>query len=438
MPFTVLHPKFNRYSLDVKENYVNGLLPQQLEALKSLEEWFQQPDPLKPAVVSMPTGSGKTGILCCLPFTLGGIGLQPSRDNNNFPTGVPRYCFNKPVLVIAPGVQIADQLEEQIHRDPFLVRRQIIPDECKRDVLPKVHRINPASDLQNVRFLGEQDVVLANAQKFRGAWENGLPNDMFRLVIVDEAHHYPAPTWSRIVDKFKPPAMVVFVTATPYRMDGQFVVDEGAFAYHLSLQSAVERRIIRRTELDLLRFQPNRENEVSEDEIYRQVLERVNQTQQNKNRAHPLPNNIPHMAMAITRNTMEAAKVENLWNETWGEGSALSYYSGQPGIPLSENEKKQRMKRIRSNQVKLVVVVAMLLEGFDHPPVSIAAILTNIESAPKFAQFIGRAQRISRSQTTLEDQAIHADIVSHEYYDRQEENYRRFINEELIGINDEQ
>ncbi|XP_067023777.1 uncharacterized protein [Acropora muricata] len=433
MSFPVLLPKFNRYSLNVKQNYKYGLLPQQLEALHCLEEWFQQPNPRNPAVVSMPTGSGKTGILCCLPFTLGGIGLQPSLDNNNFPTGVPRYPFDRPVLVIAPGVQIADQLQQQIHLDPFLVCRKIIPDEFKRDVLPKVYRINEASDLQKARFLGEQDVVLANAQKFRGEWEIGLPNDVFRLVIVDEAHHYPAPTWRRIVEKFQQHALVVFVTATPYRMDRKFVVPDRAFAYYLSLERAVERRIIRPTELDLLRFQPNRENEVSEDEIYRQVLERVNQKQQNKNRAHPLPNNIPHMAMAITKTTKEAARVENLWNEAWGEGSALSYYS-----ELSDNEKKQRMGRIRNNQVKLVVVVAMLLEGFDHPPVSIAAILTNIESAPKFAQFIGRAQRISRSQATLEDQAIHADIVSHEYYDRQEENYRRFISEELIGINDEQ
>lgn len=286
MAFPVVLPKFNRYSLHVKQKYENGLLQQQREALERLEKWFQQPNPRNPAVVSMPTGSGKTGILCCLPFTLGAIGLESSRDMISFPTGVPRYPFDRPVLVIAPGLQIADQLQQQIHGDPFLVRRHIIPDQSKRDVLPKFHRVNAASDLQNARFLGEQDVVLANAQKFRGDWENNLRDDMFRLVIVDEAHHYPAPTWRRIVQKFQQHALVVFVTATPYRMDGLFVVDNGSFAYHLPLQRAVERRIIRQTELDLLRFQPNRENEVSEDEIYRQVLERVNQKQQNKNEAH--------------------------------------------------------------------------------------------------------------------------------------------------------
>ena len=432
MGFPVVLPIFNRYSLHVKHNYAKGLLPQQREALKSLEEWFQKDNPSNPAVVSMPTGSGKTGILCCLPFTLGGIGLELSRDDNNFPTRVPRYRFDKPVLVLAPGIQIADQLQQQIHLDPFLVRRQIIPKDSARNALPKVFRIDETRQLQNKEFLSAQDVVLANAQKFRGQWENDLPDDMFKLVIVDEAHHYPAPTWRRIIEKFKQHAQVVFVTATPYRMDEKFVVS-GEFAYHLRLEEAVRRGFIRQTEPDFLKFQPNREKEPSEDDIYRQVLKGVNEKQQIKNGAHPFPNGIPHMAMAITKDTDEAKKVVNLWNDTWGESSALSYYSA-----LSKEEKRKRMERIRSNQVKLVVVVGMLLEGFDHPPVSIAAILTNIASAPKFVQFIGRAQRIYRSQDGPEDNAICADIVSHEYYDRQKVHYQHFIKEHFIEIQDEQ
>ena len=36
----------------------------------------------------------------------------------------------------------------------------------------------------------------------------------------------------------------------------------------------------------------------------------------------------------------------------------------------------------------------MLLEGYDYPPVSTAAICTNIHRPIKLAQFIGRAQRV--------------------------------------------
>ncbi|XP_068756901.1 putative DNA repair helicase RadD [Montipora capricornis] len=431
MAFPTVLPKFNLYSLYVKQNYGNGLLAQQRDALQKLEEWFQTDNP-RIAVVSMPTGSGKTGILCCLPFTVGGIGLEPSRDANNYPTGVPRYRFDRPVLVLAPGIQIANQLQQQIHLNPFLVRRGIIGDQYRKEVLPKVHRVNETRDLQNARFLSEQDIVLANAQKFRGEWEDALPNNMFQLVIVDEAHHYPAETWSRIIQKFRWNALVVFLTATPYRMDGRFMV-EGPFAYHLPLQEAVEGRIIRRTEPDFLQIKPNHdENGDFEAGIYQLVLGRVNEKQEIKNRDHRLPDNIPHMAMAITKNIFEADRVVDLWNENWGKDSALSYHSKLPQAVRDE-----RMQRIRRNQVKLVVVVAMLQEGFDHPPISIAAILTSIVSVPKFVQFIGRAQRIYRSQAVAEADAICADIVSHVYYG-QEGHYENFIGEKLIEIDDQQ
>ena len=54
------------------------------------------------------------------------------------------------------------------------------------------------------------------------------------------------------------------------------------------------------------------------------------------------------------------------------------------------------MRRLKNNELSLVIVVAMLLEGFDHPPISIAAITYKIVSPVRFVQFIGRAQRIYR------------------------------------------
>lgn len=424
MAFPEILPKFNLYSHHVKLNYGTGLLEHQREALQKLEEWFHMDNP-DIAVVSMPTGSGKTGILCCLPFTLGGIGLQLP-DRNNFPIGVPRYRFDKPVLVLAPGNEIASQLQQQIHLDPFLVHRGIIHDQ--RAALPNALMIEKTRDMQTEPLLRSQDIVLANAQKFRGEWEDALPNDMFELVIVDEAHHYPAQTWYRIIAKFRQHAKVVFLTATPYRMDGKFMV-KGPFAYHLPLQQAVQSRIIRRTEPDFLERQPNDENENDEDGIYQLVLARINEKQLIKNRDHPFPNNVPHMAMAITRDTTEAERVVDLWNQNCGEDTAFSYHSKLP-----QAVKEERMQRIRSNQVKLVVVVSMLQEGFDHPPISIAAILTNIGSAPKFVQFIGRAQRIYRSQAGPEPDSICADIITHKFYHKQEGHYQKFVREELIEI----
>ena len=41
-----------------------------------------------------------------------------------------------------------------------------------------------------------------------------IRKDSYDLVIVDEAHHYPAPTWRTLVDHFNQ-SQRLFITATP-------------------------------------------------------------------------------------------------------------------------------------------------------------------------------------------------------------------------------
>ena len=68
----------------------------------------------------------------------------------------------------------------------------------------------------------------------------------------------------------------------------------------------------------------------------------------------------------------------------------------------------------------------MLLEECDHPPVSIAAICTNIHSPIKLAQFIGRAQRVMSGEKD-----VVAD-VSHWTYIKFQKNYDNFEYKWLI------
>lgn len=89
------------------------LYPQQKQALEKLVEWFTD-DSKKDytAVVCMPTGTGKTGVICCLPYYLGGA-------------NIPDIDFLKPILVIAPGLSIMDQLQENLDSNAFLMREHI-------------------------------------------------------------------------------------------------------------------------------------------------------------------------------------------------------------------------------------------------------------------------------------------------------------------------
>lgn len=370
----------------------------------------------------MPTGSGKTGVICCLPYFLGA-----SKD----------FLFRKPVLVIAPNLEIASQLEGQTlpsKNNPdanFLCSRELIspdlPDDDITDALPNGVKIEETKELStNPKYLIQKDVIIANAQKFlKGEWETVLPDDLFQMVIVDEAHHFPAPTWRRIIDKFKNNALVAFFTATPFRTDQKPVVDCKP-AYHLPLEVARARGIIRRTDLDEISdWAEVRVGDLSE--VYKLVLKRVWEKQEKKNATQPLPNNTPHMAMAIAKDTAEADEVEDLWNTLFGDETAIAYH-----YQLNLKKRLKRMQRLKNNEVRLVVVVDMLKEGFDHPPISIAAILTNISSPVKFTQFIGRAQRIVRTPEGNE-RNVCADVVTHVHFDKQRGNYHKFQKEWLIA-----
>ena len=69
-----------------------------------------------------------------------------------------------------------------------------------------------------------------------------IPNDNYDLVIVDEAHHYPAPTWKTLVDHF-PTSRRLFITATP-EYKGKPILSH-APCFTLSRYEAVCRGIIR-------------------------------------------------------------------------------------------------------------------------------------------------------------------------------------------------
>ena len=303
-------------------------------------------------------------------------------------------------------------------------RRGILPRD-RFDALPKGVKIEATNELNNPFYLQTNDIIIANAQKFlSGEWERALPDDLFYMVIVDEAHHFPAPTWGRIIGKFSGNALIAFFTATPFRTDHQPVVLDRP-AYRLTLEDARLQRIIRRTTW----FQLDSVVQILERDVFTPILAKVKELQDWKNANQPLPYNIPHMAIAIAKDTASATHVENLWNALWNDGSAIAYHS-----QLGAFELQNRMQRLRNNQVKLVVVVDMLKEGFDHPPISIAVILTRIISPVKFTQFVGRAQRIVRTPEGSESNTTSADIVTHAYF-QQGDNYCKFENEELIEIN---
>ena len=438
-PFMPQQPKFVHYGSQVTDRYRDKktreprLFEHQIEALQHLESWFTNVETTKEtAVVVMPTGSGKTGVICCLPYTLGAIAAQ-----------VQDLDLGKPILIVSPNLAIQNQLEKNLHpvdyADPgeaFLLKRGIVPEQFQSIVMPQVKKVDSPRELRT-DIIKSKEIILANAQKWhirpssissKVIWEE-LKEDTFSIVVVDEAHHLPAPQWQRIIDKFSKHAKVVFFTATPFRSDGQDITDSigvKGFAYRLQRKDAIARNIIRNTKFHELKLPT-----VTERDVNQSILKEVDAILKGKNMQHPLPGGKKHVALAIARDKAGADELAKMWNEKPEYGAAEAYHSSLKKGPLGAI-----MGKLHEGKLQLLVIVEMLLEGFDFPPISVAAIATGIRSPVKFAQFIGRAQRVVRSSQEIEQDGI-ADIITHAYY-KQFENYKTFEEELLIPVVDDE
>ena len=89
--------------------------------------------------------------------------------------------------------------------------------------------------------------MVVNAHKIGGRSSvkiEDVPNDKYDLVIVDEAHHYPAATWKLLVDHFEN-SKRLFLTATPL-YKGKYILGlDHPPCFKLSKESAIQRGIIR-------------------------------------------------------------------------------------------------------------------------------------------------------------------------------------------------
>ena len=417
-------PRIKKYGTALKEKVFfsknSKLHNQQKEALEKIIEWFQEESTKDfTSVVVMPTGTGKTGIICCIPYMLGWAVEKKLVDHD----------LSKPILVIAPGLDIFHQLQSSLchtprHYEPFFKKVGIFTAADLKKCYYDTYVVEKTSVIPYLQAT-TAEIVLSNAHKFRerDGYSNycDLPRDMFSMVIVDEAHHLPADLWEKILKTFD--AKFVLFTATPYRYDGKEITTDKAlsikgYTYELKRDEAIPKKLIRDvkfTEVDGLSSQLA-------------VLQAIKRCLNEKNEHFRLPGGKKHTAIVATKSIAEAEDVQTLCLDE------LEYTEKEVKIAVHKN--------IQNGDYKIIIVVSMLTEGFDYPPLSVLGILTKIASPVKFAQLVGRIQRVVRVQieeeTEVEDTIV-GDIFSHTDYKQKQmfENYKNpkitkeYIEEEM-------
>lgn len=155
-------------------------------------------------LVVMPTGSGKTVLFAC----------------------VARYVLN-PALVL-------------VHRDELI--RQTVRTTGRVWPEAKVGVIQAERD----EWQDGQDLVVASVPSLHARRLGRMPRDRFGIVVVDEAHHAAAASYTAVLEHFQA-RFRLGVTATPQRLDGQGLAEwfgpEPLFVYSIK-QAIDDKRLV--------------------------------------------------------------------------------------------------------------------------------------------------------------------------------------------------
>ncbi|MEO1033782.1 MAG: DEAD/DEAH box helicase family protein, partial [Bacteroidota bacterium] len=160
-----------------KPNQPVGLRNAQIGAIHAIGQHFTLYEN-EPALIVMPTGSGKTAVLSLSPYL-----LEANR-----------------VLVVSSSRLVRGQIYNELKelktlRKIGVFAKDVRLPKCK-EVVSGLNSIEEWNDLKNYDF----SIGLPNS--LTTGLNDGInpPTDIFDLILVDESHHIPASTWTLITD----------------------------------------------------------------------------------------------------------------------------------------------------------------------------------------------------------------------------------------------
>jgi DNA repair protein RadD len=392
------HHMFQTITADIEAN-TQVREPQQ-GAHRAVRTHFENSN--EPVILQIPVGCGKTGVIATLPF-----GIAAGR-----------------ALVITPNLTIRKGVADALDiTDPknFWRRTGVIHDFSSgpfRAVLDGVDA--------NLHDCNASHFVVTNIHQLASSadrWLPQFPPNYFDMIMVDEGHHNVAPSWAKVFEKF-PNAKVISLTATPFRSDGSHPV--GKVIYRYPFTRAMVKGYIK--QIHSRNVAPAEISFTYRDDTRRHTLEEVMELREQAwfrrgvalapecNR-HIVDASIKyleelrqrtgfrHQLIAVACSVDHARQIQGLYEER--KIKAREIYS-----EMDKERQESILSDLRSGKLDCIIQVQMLGEGFDHPPLSVAAIFRPFASLSPYIQFVGRVMRVVH-EAKPDHPDNHAFVVSH-------------------------
>jgi superfamily II DNA or RNA helicase len=246
------------------------------------------------------------------------------------------------------------------------------------------------------------DYIFASIQTFNSQVSNlQVQSDYFDFIIIDEVHHISAKSYRTVLDRFQP-KILLGLTATPERMDGEDILSDfsDAIAAEIRLPEALNRKL-------LCPFQ------------YFGVTDSVDLSNVQWKNGKYVPSELTKVYTASDNRIREIITNLEKYLKDIHEVRALGFCVSQEhasymaekftlaGLKadylVSENSDKreEQRRRLKSKEINYLFVVDIFNEGVDIPEIDTVLFLRPTESLTIFLQQLGRGLRLAEDKECL-------------------------------------
>lgn len=240
--------------------------------------------------------------------------------------------------------------------------------------------------------------------------------DYFDYIVIDESHHTGATSYLKVIDYFKP-QILLGLTATPERMDGENILEHfnDRIASEIRLSDAIDRKLLcpfhyfaitDPEDLSHLKWTRGGYDINELENVYTKSKQRVQVILDSMNTY--LKDISDFKALGFCVSIKHADFMAKSFNKAGIPSLALHSES-------KDSERKKARKLLMNGEINCIFTVDLFNEGVDIPEIDTVLFLRPTQSLTVFTQQLGRGLRLSSNK----EQLTVLDFVgqAHENYD---------------------
>jgi superfamily II DNA or RNA helicase/HKD family nuclease len=246
------------------------------------------------------------------------------------------------------------------------------------------------------------DCVFASVQTLNNRIEKlNLSENFYDFIVIDEVHHIAAASYRPILNRFKP-KILLGLTATPERMDGEDILKDfsDTIAAEIRLPEALNRKLLcpfqyfgisDRIDLSNVDWKNGRYVPSELTKIYTKNDQRVGDILSNLTKYLNDRNDVRALGFCVSQ---EHAKY-------MAEKFTLAGLKADYLVSDNSNEREEKRRYLKSKQINYLFVRDIFNEGIDIPEIDTVLFLRPTETLTIFLQQLGRRLRLDATKECL-------------------------------------